>query len=299
MIVAVGNPVYDNINTPYTSTGGRVLSGCSTNTCIIDSLLGMKCALTGCVGEDFRHRFEEDLASFKIEHVVQPSGETGGFDLDYDVSGDRKLNLLGIADPIKYFPEKYLSADTIVIGPILGEVSYELLRDIRDKADGLIFLDPQGFVRQIRDKKAIRIENPHIKEIVASVDIVKPNEYEAKIMTGFDAHKETKKICETLYSWGANIAIVTLGEAGSMIYDGDEFIKIPAYETFAKDPTGAGDTYMGGFIFEYFNKKDLLDVGLFASCTSSIVVENVGPNFPITEGEIRRRVEVLKDKYNL
>jgi sugar/nucleoside kinase (ribokinase family) len=81
-----------------------------------------------------------------------------------------------------------------------------------------------------------------------------------------------------------------------MIYDGSEFIRLPAYETFAKDPTGAGDTFMGGFIFEYLNTKDLFDVGLFATCTSSIVVENVGPRFPVTEKEVRSRVAKMRRK---
>jgi len=296
MISAIGNPVYDIIKTPYLDTGGRVLSGCSTNACIIDSMLGLDCALSGCVGNDFKDKFVADLESFGIRHVIQDSAETGGFHLVYDPSGDRKLNLLGIADNIREFPESFVDSEVVIIGPILGEVSLELLRKIRADTKAKLFLDPQGFVRQVDNGRAVRVNNPDIKEIVSLVDIVKPNEHEAKIMTGLDAYENTKEICETLYSWGAEIAIVTLGEHGSMLYDGSEHIRLPAYETFAKDPTGAGDTFMGGFIFEYLNSKDLLDVGLFATCTSSIVVENIGPRFPVNEKEVRSRVETLKNK---
>jgi sugar/nucleoside kinase (ribokinase family) len=295
MIAAIGNPVYDTIITPYLTTGGRVLSGCSTNACIIDSFLGLECALTGCVGEDFRPQFERDLHEFGIKYVIQPSKETGGFHLEYDARGDRVLNLLGVADPIRYFPEQYLSSDVIIVGPILGEVSLDLLREMRERSKALFFLDPQGFVRQIADAKAVHFRRSDIEEVVGAVDIVKPNEVETKIITGYDAHTQTREACETLYSWGASIAIVTLGDAGAMIYDGSEFIRLPAYETFAKDPTGAGDTFMGGFIFEYLNTKDLHDVGLFATCTSSIVVETVGPRFPVTEAEVRRRVERMRE----
>ena len=295
MIAAIGNPVYDTIITPYLTTGGRVLSGCSTNACIIDSFLGLECALTGSVGDDFRAQFEHDLKEFNIDYVIQPSAETGGFHLEYDERGDRILNLLGVADPIRSFPEQFIDADVIIIGPILGEVSLELLKDIRERSKGLLFLDPQGFVRQIQDRKAVHVRGSDIEEVISTVDIVKPNEVEAKIITGYDAHTQTKQVCETLYSWGASIAIVTLGDAGAMIYDGSEFIRLPAYETFAKDPTGAGDTFMGGFIFEYLNTKDLHDVGLFATCTSSIVVENVGPRFPVTEKEVRARVARMRN----
>ncbi len=294
MIAAIGNPVYDTIITPYLTTGGRVLSGCSTNACIIDSFLGLECALTGSVGNDFRAQFEHDLKEFNIDYIIQPSAETGGFHLEYDARGDRILNLLGVADPIRSFPAQFIDAEVIIIGPILGEVSLDLLKDIRERSKGLLFLDPQGFVRQIQDRKAVHVRGSDIEEVISTVDIVKPNEVEAKIITGYDAHTQTKQVCETLYSWGASIAIVTLGDAGSMIYDGSEFIRLPAYETFAKDPTGAGDTFMGGFIFEYLNTKDLHDVGLFATCTSSIVVENVGPRFPVTEKEVRARISRMK-----
>lgn len=270
------------------------MSGCSTNACIVLSMLGRKCSISGSVGEDFRDKFVGDLDHFGIDHEIQDSRETGGFHLEYYESGDRKLNLLGVADPITYFPEKYLDASYIVVGPILGEISLELLADIRSRTDAKLFLDPQGFVRKIQDGKAVRTENPQIKDVVGNIDIVKPNEYEAKIMTGYDPYDDIGKVCETLYSWGPDIVIVTLGEHGSVIYDGSERIQLPAYKTFAKDPTGAGDTYMGGFIFEQGNNKDLFEAALFATCTSSIVVENIGPHFPIDEKEIRRRADVLR-----
>jgi len=296
MISAIGNPVYDIIVTPYLDTGGRVLSGCSTNACIVLSMLGRECAMSGSVGNDFRDKFIMDLEHFGISHEIQPSKETGGFHLEYYESGDRKLNLLGVADPISYFPEKYLDSSYIVVGPILGEISLDLLIDIRSKTKAKMFLDPQGFVRKIQGEKAVRVSNPQIKEVVGNIDIVKPNEYEAEIMTGFDPYKDIDKVCETLYSWGPEIVIVTLGEHGSVIYNGSEMLKLPAYKTFAKDPTGAGDTYMGGFIYEHENDHhDLFDAGLFATCTSSIVVENIGPYFPIDEAEIRRRIEILKE----
>jgi len=295
MISAIGNPVYDIIVTPYLNTGGRVLSGCSTNACITLSLLGRKCSISGCVGNDLKNKFILDLDHFGIGYEIQESKETGGFHLVYFESGDRKLNLLSIADPIKYFPEKYLESSYIVVGPILGEISLDLLRDIRSRSKAKMFLDPQGFVRRVQGDKAVRVKNPQIRDVVENIDIVKPNEYEAQIMTGFDPYAEIDKVCETLYSWGPEIVIVTLGEHGSVIYNGSEMLKLPAYKTFAKDPTGAGDTYMGGFIFEHENNhKGLLNAGLFATCTSSIVVENIGPHFPIEEKEIRRRVEILR-----
>jgi sugar/nucleoside kinase (ribokinase family) len=88
--------------------------------------------------------------------------------------------------------------------------------------------------------------------------------------------------------------IVTLAELGSLIYDGKNFIDIPPIETEAVDATGCGDTYMAGFTFEYLKSGgDLRRSGCYASCTSTIMLENVGPDFPMSEAMIRERQEKL------
>ncbi|RME28891.1 MAG: hypothetical protein D6800_03410 [Candidatus Zixiibacteriota bacterium] len=87
--------------------------------------------------------------------------------------------------------------------------------------------------------------------------------------------------------------IVTLAELGSIIYDGNSFIDIPPYAVDLVDATGAGDTYMAGFTFEYLRSGDLQRAGCFASCTSSIMIEHVGPDFPLTETAVRQRQEQL------
>jgi sugar/nucleoside kinase (ribokinase family) len=90
--------------------------------------------------------------------------------------------------------------------------------------------------------------------------------------------------------------IVTLAELGSIIYDGNNFINIPPYEINLVDATGAGDTYMAGFTFEYLRTQDLYRSGCYASCTSSIMIEQVGPYFEMTEQAIRQRQETLLRK---
>ena len=73
MIVAFGNPVYDDITTPLTSTGGRVLSGCSTNGCLALAGLGHRTTLVGRIGSDFHQQFLADAQRFGVDSVVPPN----------------------------------------------------------------------------------------------------------------------------------------------------------------------------------------------------------------------------------
>ncbi|MCX6829280.1 MAG: PfkB family carbohydrate kinase [candidate division Zixibacteria bacterium] len=296
MITAIGNPVYDYIKTRKIETEGRVLSGCSTNAALALSRLGEKVRLVGAVGEDFKAQFNKKLAGFGIESVIVPSDETGGFSLIYyDDFGNRTLDLLGRAATIGHLdPEIYRDSKAVLIGPILGEVTLGEISSIRKNFDGLFFCDPQGLLRNADSNGRIhhsKVEG--IEQALALFDIVKPNELEGKVLTGIDCRKDPYQAAQIIKSWGPKIVIVTLAELGSIIYDGRTFIDIPPYKIDLVDATGAGDTYMAGFTFEYLKTGDLRKAGCFASCVSSIMIEQVGPDFVMTESEVRRQQEML------
>lgn len=293
MMVGIGNPVYDLIDTPLIRTDKRVLSGCSTNACIVCAQLKTKAVLVGCVGKDFRKQTESILSDFGVEPVLYPSKETGGFSLKYDDTGNRTLKVLGRANPITKVPKEVLSADVILLGPILQEIDPSMVVSLSEN-ESLLFCDPQGFLREIRDGQISHIFPRKFRDVLPVCDILKPNEPEASIMTGEYASKHPEEVMETLYSYGSSVCIVTLAEKGSLIYDGSELIRIPPFETVAKDPTGAGDTYAAGFIIEYLRRKSLYQAGLFASCTASLWVESIGPCIDITEEKVRERMELLE-----
>jgi len=293
MMVGIGNPVYDLIDTPLIRTEKRVLSGCSTNACIVCAQLKMQPVLIGCVGEDFRVETEDTLSWFGVESVLYPSEETGGFSLKYDSRGDRELKVLGRADPIKEVPEKVFSADVVLLGPILQEIDPSLVVLLSEK-QFLLFCDPQGFLREIKGGQISHIFPQPFKEVLPFFDILKPNEPEAYTMTGKDAAEHPREVMETLYSYGSSVCIVTLADKGSLIYDGSEFLEIPPFKTLAKDPTGAGDTYAAGFMVEYLRSRNLYEAGLFAPSTASLWVESIGPCIDITEEKVRERMESLE-----
>jgi sugar/nucleoside kinase (ribokinase family) len=296
MITAIGNPVYDYIKTQKIETDGRVLSGCSTNAALALSKLGEKVRLVGSVGDDFRPAFEQKLKECGIEAVIFQSEETGGFSLIYyDDFGNRTLDLLGRANSIPSLdPTVYKDSKAVLIGPILGEISFDKIVSIRENFSGLFFCDPQGLLRDADDAGRIyhsKIDG--IEKTLRQFDIVKPNELEAKVLTGVDCRKDPYEAARIIKSWGPKIVIVTLAELGSVIYDGVDFIDIPPFKIDLIDATGAGDTYMAGFTYEYLRTGDLRESGCFASSVSSIMIEQVGPDFILTEKEVRRRQNVL------
>jgi sugar/nucleoside kinase (ribokinase family) len=283
-LVSIGNPVYDEIITPYTCTEKRILSGCSTNSCLAMRKLGKEnVTIIGCVGTDYKERLINELRGHGIKQVkIKVTGETGGFKLVYDSKGNRTLDVIAVADKITIqdIPEDCLDTKAILFGPILQEIDINLIEHIKKNTDALIFLDPQGILREIGPNHRIiyRYKRREIKKFIELVDIVKPNEHESKIITGYrDELKSVKKLVE----WGAKIGIVTLAERGSVLYHDNNLTHIPAYRTDAKDPTGAGDVYAGSFIFKYLKTNDIVESAFFASAAASIKVEHTGPSFPL------------------
>lgn len=286
-ILAFGNPVYDVISTPSIVRSERILSGCSTNACLAVARLGEQTTLVGTVGEDFRERLADELDERRVNYHLLPSKETGGFSLIYyDNYGNRHLTILGTADPIPMFVEGAAEADIILIGPILGEVSVKLVEELKRHSQAPIVVDPQGLLRGCKDGKIYHEMTSDFEKIAAMATVVKANELETKVVTGIDPREDPERAVRALHQFGCKIAVTTIAEAGSIIFDGQQIHVIPPFTTNAIDPTGAGDTYAAGFMVKYLETpQDLTGVGCFASGVSSVMVENSGPDFPLTRSE--------------
>ncbi len=295
-ILAFGNPVFDLITTPLISTEERILSGCSTNACLAASRLGYPTTLVGGVGADFRQRLEHELHACGINSCLFQTRQTGGFALHYiDDQGNRTLSILGIADPLPadLIPDN--EAQFILLGPILSEITLELVKNLRKKYSAPILLDPQGLLRTLHDGEVEHVMSQAFADIAAYATIIKANELETRVATGINPRQDPDGAVKALYGYGCKIAVVTLAEAGSIIYDGSMIYPIPPYTTQALDPTGAGDTYAAGFMVRYLETPDdLTAVGCFASGVASVMVENIGPDFPLTRQEADRRAQVLQ-----
>lgn len=296
-LVGIGNPVYDSIVTPFSKTNGRVLSGCSTNSCLAAKRLGLgRVGLIGRIGDDYADRLRSDLSKYGvIASLYTVNSGTGGFHLVYDQMGNRTLQVLGVAGKIEpgNIADEFLDARFIIIGPILGEVDLGLVRFLRASSDAKLFLDPQGLIRLVGENGKIihRCDRAGFSKILDLVDFVKPNEPESVTITGSN---DPIKGLTVLQEMGSAFPIITLADRGSVLINEMGGCWIPAYKTNAIDPTGAGDVYGGSFIVEYMRTRDYVESALFASAASSLMVEQVGPDFKLDPSEVRRRRESIR-----
>jgi len=295
-LVGIGNPVYDSIVTPSSRTSGRVLSGCSTNSCLAAKRLGLeRVGLVGKVGRDYVDRLRSDLHAYGVTASLDTNSETGGFHLEYDDTGNRTLEVLGIAEKIdsSNIDDEFLDTRFILIGPILGEVDLDLIRFIRSSSDAKLLLDPQGLIRLVgKDQKIVhKCDRDQFSKILDLVDFVKPNEPESVTITDSD---DPLRGLKRLREMGSAFPIITLAERGSVLIHDDSEYRVPAYGTKAIDPTGAGDVYGGSFIVEYLRTHNYVESALFASAASSIMVEQVRPDFELQPSEVKRRRESIR-----
>ncbi|MFW9966504.1 MAG: carbohydrate kinase family protein, partial [Candidatus Thorarchaeota archaeon] len=135
------------------------------------------------------------------------------------------------------------------------------------------------------------------EEVLSFIDLVKPNRMESMIMTG---EEDPFLAVEMLVECGADLAIVTLSEEGSIAFDGKDFYRIPAFKIKKTNGIGIGDSYLSGFAAMMLEERPIAECGAFASAVASIVAESTaGPNFIMDRKEIRRRTDVLLEEISV
>ncbi len=300
MIVCIGNPVYDAIETPRMRTDGRVLSGCAVNAAIALSRLGYRpIVLQGAVGADRRGDLQERMAALEVETVLSASPESGGFHLRYDEAGRRTLRVLGVAraleeEDLMALEGALAAASFVLLGPILQEISPRTIELVRERTAAPILLDPQGLLRRMNGDGVEHFYPRQLDHVLPLVDIVKANEVETLVMTGLDPRTDGPAAVRALHAKGCRVAIATVAEKGSLIYDGQRLYTIPAHATEAIDPTGAGDTYAAGLMLACLRGLgSWQERGCFASGVASITVEHLAAGAPYSWSEAYRRFERL------
>ena len=217
----------------------------------------------------------DELQAQGINTTVLKSEKSVFFENIYEDNTDiRKQRVWAKADPFTVGQLENIDAKVFHLGALLADdFSLDVIKHLASK--GLVSVDSQGYLREVRDTYVCAIDWKDKAEALKYIHFLKANEHEMEVLTG---HKDPKKAAKKLYEWGVKEVLLTFGSMGSLIYDGNKFYRIPAYiprETV--DATGCGDTYMAGYLYKRTKGASIEEAGKFAAALSTLKIENYGP----------------------
>lgn len=274
-IVVVGTVAFDTIETPF-GRGENVLGGSATYFSTSASFFS-DVSLVAVVGEDFPDEHVQFLQSrdIDVKGLSRIPGKTFhwtgkyGYDLNEAQTLDTQLNVLMDFRP--NLPESYRDAEYLFLANIDPELQMEVLEQVRKPR--LVACDTMNFW--------ISSKPEALKKVLQKVDIVVINEAEARQFTG---EVNLIKAARGIIALGCKRLVIKRGEYGVLMFTADSVFAAPAYpleEVF--DPTGAGDTFAGGFMGYLANTGDLSEDGIrqaivFGSVMASFNVEDFSLN---------------------
>ncbi|MET0464321.1 MAG: PfkB family carbohydrate kinase, partial [Chitinophagaceae bacterium] len=220
-------------------------------------------------------RFVEMLSAQGIEIKAFDSEHTVCFENIYQEDMNyREQKVWAQSDPFNTAQLEGIQARIFHLGPLLaGDIPGELIRFLADK--GIVSMDAQGFLREVRENAVYPVDWPSKKELLAYVDVLKANEEEMHVLTG---EKDIRKGAAILANWGVKEVLITLGSKGSVILTDGQYHDIPAFINGAAiDATGCGDTYMAGYLYQRVKGILPQHAAVFASAMAGLKVMASGP----------------------
>ncbi len=293
-LLVVGSVAFDAVETPFGKCE-KMLGGSGSHFSISASFF-TDVSIVGVVGGDFT---EEDGAIFKDHNINTrdleriPDGQTfrwaGRYEYDLNVAHTLDTQLNVFADFKPKLSEESKKSRLL----FLGNIQPDLQREVREQMPDaeLVALDTMNLW--------IDITRDSLLKTIAGVDVVIINDAEARQLTQIP---NVIKAAREILTWGPRALIVKRGEYGAALFTKDNYFAIPAYPLEAVfDPTGAGDTFAGGFM-GYLASQEKLDEGamrramIFGSVMASFNVEEFGTNRVrrLTHDEINQRFKAFK-----
>ncbi|HSB28514.1 MAG TPA: PfkB family carbohydrate kinase [Pyrinomonadaceae bacterium] len=293
-LVVVGSVAFDAVETPFGKCD-KMLGGSASHFSISASFF-TDVSIVGVVGGDFTEADGEvfnhhNIGTNDLERI--PNGKTfrwaGRYEYDLNIAHtlDTQLNVFAEFKP--KLSEESKSARLL----FLGNIQPDLQREVREQMPNaeLVALDTMNLWIENTRESLIRT--------IRGVHVVIINDAEARQLTGIP---NLIKAAREILTWGPRALIVKRGEYGAALFTSENYFAIPAYPLESVfDPTGAGDTFAGGFM-GYLSDQDELDEAamrramIFGSVMASFNVEEFGTQRVrrLTHGEINDRFSAFK-----
>ncbi|WP_405200032.1 PfkB family carbohydrate kinase [Christiangramia sp. LLG6405-1] len=274
-LLIVGTVAFDAIETPFGKTD-KILGGAGTFIGLSAANFDIDSAVVSVVGDDFPQEYLDLMKNNKIDiegiEIVQ-GGKTffwsGRYhnDLNSRDTLDTQLNVLADFNPV--VPNNYKDAEYVMLGNLHPLVQLSVLEQVENPK--LVVLDTMNFWMDNTPED--------LDKVIAKVDVIMINDEEARQLSGeYSLVKAARKIAEM----GPKYIVIKKGEHGALLFHEDQIFHAPALpleEVF--DPTGAGDTFAGGFIGYLARTNDISfenmkNAVIYGSNLASFCVEKFG-----------------------
>jgi len=272
-LLVLGTMAYDAIESPFGKTG-KILGGCATYIGLAASKFKTSCGLVSIIGGDFKKSHLKLLKSsgLDLSGVDCLSGEKTFFwsgkyhnDLNLRTTIDTQLNVLKKFKP--KVPDNFKDSSIVLLGNLDPNLQGEVLNQMRNPS--LIIMDTMNFwIDSYRDK---------LDEVISKVDVFSLNDEEARQITRTHSLVEA---AQKLHTMGPSYVIIKKGEHGAVLVHADGIAALPAFpleEEQVVDPTGAGDSFAGGFM-GYVAAKGTMD---FSTMQTGIAWGTVTASFTL------------------
>ena len=275
-LLVIGTVAFDAIETPFGKTD-KIVGGAATFISLSASYFTSKINLVSVVGDDFPQEAIAMLQKRKVntDGLQIKQGEKTFFwsgkyhnDMNSRDTLDTQLNVLATFDPT--IPAAYQDCEFLMLGNLAPSVQHQVLDRLTTRPK-LVVLDTMNFWMDIA--------LDDLKSLLKRVDVLTINDEEARQLSGeYSLVKASQKIL----AMGPKYLIIKKGEHGALLFNNDQVFFAPALpleEVF--DPTGAGDSFAGGFIGYIAETKDISfdnmkRAVIFRSAMASFSVEKFG-----------------------
>ena len=296
-LLVVGTVAFDAIETPFGKTD-KIVGGAASYIALASSYFTKEINLVSVVGDDFPQDFMNTLKGqgVNLDGLQIKQGEKSFFwsgryhnDMNSRDTLDTQLNVLGDFDPI--VPESYKNCDFLMLGNLMPAVQQKVLSQL-SKRPKLIVLDTMNFWMDIA--------MPELMETLKGIDVLTINDSEARQLSG---EYSLVKAAQKILAMGPKVLVIKKGEHGALLFNKEEVFFAPALpleDVF--DPTGAGDSFAGGFIGYLAKTKDISFENMkraiiFGSAMASFTVEKFGTErlIGLSQDDVSNRVQEFVD----
>lgn len=278
-LVAVGTVAFDNVETPY-GKADMIVGGAATYISLAASYFLNDVKICSVVGDDFPDEELKFMESrgIDLEGLQVKVGEKSFFwagkyhdNMNKRDTLDTQLNVLADFNPI--LPDSYTTADFVMLGNLTPEIQMQVI-DQMTKRPKMVVMDTMNFWMDIAMES--------LKKTIAKVDVLVINDEEARQLSEKYSLVEA---AEVILEMGPTYLVIKKGEHGALLFDKDSIFSAPALP-LAKvfDPTGAGDTFAGGFIGYLAKTGDTS----FANMKKAIIYGSVMASFCVEEFGIKQ-----------